>query len=244
MTQTTQQETRRKSVGDADIHYQPLLLASVPPEELDQDDAFFDTRLPSSVRRRVPPTPAQAHTIIRVTKHHGLPLMPTLRASRTTTHTPQARQHAKQAVRRFHWLFYVGGSMVAGVALWIVGNTAITLGQTVYDNLTYGTPRTFQVNANVGHQGISHFIAQNLNGDIVVIEENPSNLAQSHIYQGPVFSGPGADEYVATLTFKDVNGDGKPDMVIAVDNQRFILVNTGSAFRPSTLADHINPEVN
>src|SRR5207237_556719 len=138
------------------------------------------------------------------------------------------------------WLFYVGSGMLVSAALWIAGSTALSWLQAEHDNLTYGTPRTFQVDAHVGHQGTSHFIAENLHGDILVMEVHPSNLAETKVYQGPTYSGPGTDSLVATLSFKDVNGDGKPDMVISVGNGRYVLINTGTDFRPTTSSDYID----
>src|SRR5206468_2896838 len=89
---------------------------------------------------------------------------------------PQPKQHK-------HWLYYTGVGMFASAALWIVGNTAVSFAQTQHDNLTYGTPRTYQIDANVDHAGISHFICENLHGDIIVMEVHPSNLAETKVYQ-------------------------------------------------------------
>src|SRR5205823_2451352 len=109
---------------------------------------------------------------------------------------------------------------LASVVLWMGGSTAFSWLQTQHDNSLYGYPRTYQIDANVGHAGISHFICENLHGDIIVLEIQPSNLTETHIYQGPTFSGAGTDLQPATLSFKDVNGDGRPDMIISVGNGR------------------------
>jgi hypothetical protein len=191
---------------------------------------------------RAPRTPAANRTILRVTKHAGPPVQ---RTSRTTTPQPPAKQKPvpQPAQKRFHWLFYVGIGMVGMLVLWIVGSTAVSLAQAEHDTLTYGYPRTYQLDANVGHQGISHFIVENLHGDILVMEIQPSHLAETKVYQGPTFKGTGTDLQPATLSFQDVNSDGKADMVISVGNGRYVLINTGNAFRPSTPSDHIQ-EVN
>jgi hypothetical protein len=189
---------------------------------------------------RAPRTPAANRTMMHVTRHAGPP--PIQRTARTATSTPQQRQPAKQAEKRLHWLFYVGCGAMASAALWFVGSTAFSWLQTQHDTSLYGYPRTYQVDENVGHAGISHFISENLHGDILVIEVQPSNLTATKVYQGPTFSGAGTDLQPATLSFQDVNSDGKPDMVISIGNGRYVLINTGSSFRPSTPADKINQQ--
>jgi hypothetical protein len=218
------------------------------------DETFYNERRNSSVRcyKTAPPTAAETRTRVRtvmhVTKHQGPPPPITPRAS---LKAPQSRQQAKQkpvpqqTQKRKHWLFYAGCGALASLALWTVGSTGFSWLQAEHDYLTYGAPRTYQMDANVGHQGTSHFIVENLRGDIIIMELHPSDLAETKVYQGPTYSGPGTDDFVATVSFEDVNGDGKPDMVIAVNNQRFVLINTGTAFRPTTPADKItDQEVN
>ena len=214
------------------------------------DDFIEEDEGPSNQRTRqvsierickVPRTPAANRTYLRVTRHAEPPRIE--RISRTTASRPQQQAKQKpvkqQVQKHKHWLFYVGSGMLTSMALWMVGSAAVSFAQTVHDNLTYGTPRTYQMDANVGHQGTSHFIVENLQGDILVMELHPSDLAETKVYQGPTFSGNDADTMVATISFQDVNGDGKSDMVIAVNNQRFVLINTGTAFRPTTPADHV-----
>jgi hypothetical protein len=209
--------------------------------EEDEGSSTRHTRQVSIERTsRAPRTPAANREIMRVTRHAGPP--PIQRTSRTTAShpQPQAKQKpVKQAQKHFHWLFYVGTGMLASFALWAIGNTALSWLQSEHDNSVYGYPRTYQLDANVGHQGISHFIVENLHGDIIVMEVHPSNLAETKVYQGPTFSGAGTDLQPATISFQDVNSDGKPDMIISVGNGRYILINTGSAFRPTVSSDKI-----
>jgi hypothetical protein len=251
-----------------EIEGRQLVYRENPPQKHDTiyvpaEDNLYNTRLPSSARTyKAPPTPAQTRTkkrvVMRVTEHDGPPPIPTPRASRVTGEAsgqksakyPQSPAHQQPVLQkspslRLHWLFYVGSILLASVTLWIAGSCAFSWLQSEYDNLTYGTPRTFQIDQDVKHGGVSHFTVENLNGNIIVIEVDQSNLAQSRLYQGPVFSGPGTDDYIATLAFKDVNGDNKPDMIIKVGNGRYVYINTGNGFRPSTPADKItNQEVN
>ncbi len=52
--------------------------------------------------------------------------------------------------------------------------------------------------------------------------------------------GTNANLAVVTLSFQDVNGDGKPDLVINVQGGHFVFLNTGTQFRPVTASDHVN----
>jgi hypothetical protein len=45
-------------------------------------------------------------------------------------------------------------------------------------------------------------------------------------------TGPGQDLTPVTLEFKDVNGDGKPDMIVKVQASRFVFINSKGGFRP------------
>src|SRR5450631_1181962 len=98
-------------------------------------------------------------------------------------------------------------------------------------------PRTFQVDADVRHGGISHFTVENLQGHIFISEVSLSDPVTSHLYLGPVFSGADANLLPATIRFEDVNGDGYQDMIITIDGEHYILINDHHAFRPVTASD-------
>ena len=113
----------------------------------------------------------------------------TTRQGHTTTAPRQAgkaakplptlpRQKAAGSKGKFwrgaHPLLYLGIGMLAMLALWTVFSLAVSWGSTTLNDLHYGRPRTFQIDALVGHNEAggtpSHFIALNLNGRIEVIE--------------------------------------------------------------------------
>jgi len=134
-------------------------------------------------------------------------------------------------------LFYICLSMLI-VVLFIMAYTTIPqLWQRHLDDVTYGNPRTYQTDANVGHGGLSHFIVLNNHGTIEVIEipANPSPLSQPHLYIITHFAGESADLLPTTVSFTDVNG-GKPTMVVTVytggNPTQYILFNNGTMFVP------------
>ena len=134
---------------------------------------------------------------------------------------------------RFHWLVYVGIVMVVMVIGWIGLTSFANWWQTFQDDLHYGRPRTVQVDAVVGHSDSptnpSHFISTNINGHIKVIEFQGGDDAKAKVYPGPVLIG--QDLAVPLLTFKDVNGDHKPDMIVSVQQSRFVFINENGGFR-------------
>jgi hypothetical protein len=104
------------------------------------------------------------------------------------------------------------------------------------DDVTYGRPRTYQVDAVVGHNDSpanpSHFIFLNLNRHVVIIELPGGNTSHSRIYNGPTLFGDGQNLTPVTAEFRDVNGDGKPDMIVHIQDQRLVFLNDGTQFVP------------
>jgi hypothetical protein len=102
------------------------------------------------------------------------------------------------------------------------------------DDLHYGHPRTFQIDYVVGHDDSStspsHFIAINLHGQIEVIEQEGGNPAKSQVFRVMTLSQNQEDDPV-TLTFIDVNHNGKPNMLVSFASFTIIFVNTGTTFQ-------------
>jgi hypothetical protein len=88
---------------------------------------------------------------------------------------PQDRHARRERRRPKHPLFSLGLGVLSAVGL-----LTLLLGpvgswwQTWSDDRTYGSPRTFQIDAVVGHDDSprhpSHFLALNLHGELIVIE--------------------------------------------------------------------------
>lgn len=142
--------------------------------------------------------------------------------------------------RRFwhgaHPLLYLGVGMIAMLALWTLLTSAISWWNTTWDDLHYGRPRTFQIDAFVGHNEAagtpSHFIAINLNGHIEIIEFPGGDGSKARIYLGPQMYGTGDDLIPVTLSFADVNGDHQLDMIIHFQSSRIVFINDQGGFRP------------
>ena len=189
-------------------------------DDLEEDDSYYVTRLPTSTRRYVP-------AVI----HNGAPPIP-----RRSSQYPVVKPKAGRFVRR-HWPTYMGLFLSIAVIGWLAISILGALWQSKLDDWTYGNPRTYQTDAVVGHgdsaANPSHFIAENLHGQIIVVEYPGGDVSKARSYS--ITTLPGNDSYPPVrLTFKDVNGDGKPDMVIDIGDPgtqvQIVLFNNGSQF--------------
>lgn len=215
-------------------------------DDEDEDECFLSPgRLPrSAIRyqqvtqhhptRQVMAQPPRVVTVYRTrgrtqTAAHP-PLYPTSPA-------PPCRRH------RVHWLVYVGLSMLIMLLGWVGLTFLSQWWQVTQDDWHYGRQRTYQVNAVVGHgdspTSPSHFLALNLSRHIEIIEFPGGDATHAKVYLGPTLIGEGEDLAVVTLHFKDVNGDGKLDMLISVQDSTIIYLNEHEQFRPLKAGEHV-----
>lgn len=138
---------------------------------------------------------------------------------------------------RAHPLLYLGLGMLAMLTLWTLLMLAVNWWTTTMDDIHYGRPRTFQTDAYVGQNEAgtpSHFLALNYNSRIEIIEFPGGDAAHARIYLGPQLYGPGDTLIPVTLSFVDVSGNHKPDMIVHFQSSRIIFVNDQGSFRPPT----------
>lgn len=159
------------------------------------------------------------------------PLSTPTRVKRIQTRTKLTQKHAQQT----HPLLYLGIGMLSMVVLWTLLTGVIHWTNVTLDDLRYGRPRTAQYDVVLGHNDSvtnpSHLIAINLHRRIEVIEFPGGDPSRAHIYMGPQLYGVDDDLTPATLSFVDVNGDHKLDMVINVQGSHFIFINDKGTFR-------------
>ena len=144
---------------------------------------------------------------------------------------------------RFHWLVFVGMAMFTMLVGWVVLTMLSSWWQVTQDDLHYGRPRTYQTDMAVGHNDSvanpSHFIALNIKSHIEIIEFPGGDTSKARIYVGPTLIGTGQDLAAVTLTFKDVNGDGKLDMIVNVQDSHFVFINDNGQFRPARPGENV-----
>jgi hypothetical protein len=222
-------------------------------EEFDDDDDLYPTRMPTSARRYQMETRAPLGVMTqqprkRVVRVHDFPL----RRSRTQGYPPLQGPPAQpppldppsqtRTRPRVHWVLFVGIGMLVMVFVCYLLSVCLTWWQITQDDWHYGRPRTYQVDARVGHSDSvmpSHFTVINLNRHVIVIELPGADPARAKIYLGPTLSRDGQDLTPVTLSFKDVNGDGQPDMLIHIQDQTIVFLNENGAFRPLKAGEHV-----
>ncbi len=211
------------------------------------DELEADARI-ATIQRRYNGTLMPDGVLVRrgndqVYIHKGAP--PIQRASRGQAHLASpGSTHERPVVGpnhhhrtiRLHWLVFVGLAPLVMILGYVALNAFASWWQVHTDDTTYGRPRTFQVDAVVGHGDSaahpSHFLALNLNRHLVIVEIPGGNIAKSVIYGAGVLVGDGQDVTPVTLSFADVNGDNKPDMLVHVLDQTLVFLNTGMKFVP------------
>jgi hypothetical protein len=239
------------------------------PVDLDveeEEEEFYVTRPHTSIRRYDRPLRRDAledpdsrpETPIRRRRSATAPVAPPATSGRFTSKAlvpPPARERVtsplpgsgligKMKSLRGVPLMALLLGMVVTVAL-ILSFSAIGSWWQVHQNdVTYGRPRTFQIDAVVGHNDSpsnpSHFIFMNLNRHIVIIEFPGGDPSHARIYSGPTLFGNGQDLTPVTAEFVDVNGDGKPDMIVKIQDQRLVYINDGTQFRPLQPGEQVN----
>src|SRR5260370_26495196 len=102
------------------------------------------------------------HGSAMATRVRRVPTMP-----KTLPHTPLPKKTMRPRAR-LHPLFFLGIGMLATLALIAVLSIVTSWFTTTLDDLRYGRPRTFQIDAYVGHNEApgmpSHVVAVNLHG--------------------------------------------------------------------------------
>jgi hypothetical protein len=140
-----------------------------------------------------------------------------------------------------HTFVYVITGLLALLAIYAIMGNVVTWGRDRYDDMRYGTPRTYHIDEVVGHDDgagtPTHFIAMNLNRQVVVVEIPGGDTSKLRTITGPYLVGAGEDKTAVLLNFEDVNGDGSRDMVVSVKNEAIVFLNRDGQFQEMTSAD-------
>lgn len=217
-TQVEQQKTRAME------GMPPPGIADVDEEDFDD----FEPRRRSSAIRLT----TTSYQVPAVHDYHAVPrrraMVPLQQEDEAMARTPASR-------RTFHPLVWIGGSLLVMLVSWICLNAVGAWWQNTQDTWHYGNPRTYQVDAVVGQNDSAsaptHFIAENLDGQILVIQIPRNDLSKAHLFPIVRLFGDHASEVPVTLSFQDRRHDGKPDMLVQVGGQTFLLVNDQGTFR-------------
>lgn len=231
----TQQARRRSQAVDVDW-------------DIAEEEEYYVTRPHTSVRRYKQPVqrdtldddaPGQATVVPRRRASSMTPA----KGAVTSKAIDPPRNIARPARKRPPWLA-LGVGMICMLGLFMGFRVFASWWQVHQDDATYGRPRTYQVNAIVGHQDgasrQSHFIFMNLNSHVIIVEFPGGDAAHAVVYTGPTLFGDGSDLVPVTGEFKDINGDGRPDMLVHIQDQTLVFINDGTKFRPLQPGEHVS----
>lgn len=100
------------------------------------------------------------------------------------------------------------------------------------DQWHYGDNRITQFDANVGHGGISHFLAEDYHGSFLLIEILEANPQNTHLYALTGLVSPNSNP-VLQLSLQPGTTPGKPNLLLQVEGTPFtvLLFNTGTTFQ-------------
>lgn len=188
-------------------------------DELDEDERYYQPARMSTSTRRYMNT--EGHEVLE-------------RGNKRMVIHRQPSPHDPSRMRSQRWRFLVLG-MVAMLVLVLLSGWVVSTWNAHQIDATYGYPRTYQVDAVVGHNDSaehpSHFLFLNLHGHVVIVEMPGGDVSHTRVYSGPTLLGPGADQVPITGSFEDRNGDGKPDMVADIQQQTIVYLNDGTQFK-------------
>src|SRR5713101_8374230 len=216
------------------------------PDEEEYDDADIDgngdvwpPRVPTSTRRYSPQVWEQGSTRYEYHPqlvHTNIPPRanrqqhPAERATEGIPAAPTGQRH------RIHWLVFVAVGAIIALTIWIGAAYLNTWWINTQNDWTYTQAfRTFSVNEAVGHNGDSeahpsHFIVQNDNRHIIIIELPANDVSKALIYSAPTLIGDGQERTPATISFVENSQTGRLDMVLHVEDQTYLFPNNGVKF--------------
>ena len=158
----------------------------------------------------------------------------------TTAHTasPQSRTQIAVPVISLHSLAYIVTALLALLAIYAIMGNVMGWGRSRLDDLRYGSTRTFQTDEVVGHDDgagtPTHFIALNLNRQVMIIEIPGGDSSKTRTLTGPYLFGAGEDKTPVLLRFDDLNRDGSKDLIVNVKNEEIVYLNKDGQFQPIT----------
>ena len=177
----------------------------------------------------VPITPRSSRLKRKPREPHTTGGLPSTAPAKSATNKVETQTHVHA-----HPLVLIGLAMAATVMLMIVIQIALSVATVAYNDLRYGRPRTYQLDAVVGHNDSAahptHFAAMNLGGHIEILEIPGGDASHARMLVGPTLSGDGADLVPVTLQFVDRQGNHHPDLFVQCGAVELWFINKGSGF--------------
>ncbi len=157
----------------------------------------------------------------------------------TSKELPPQQQHERPgAVAVSYRVLYAAILILAAFAIYLLVGVAVDWARVKIDDLRYGDPRTTHLSGFVNHgeeQGQpTHFVAINLDRQVVVLELPGGDASQVRHLPGPYLFGEHEDLTPISLVLHDMDNDGYNDLLIEVHNEQVLYLNKDGAFRLPT----------
>lgn len=144
---------------------------------------------------------------------------------------------------RFHVGFYVVTLLLAAVAIYAIVGLFIGRLSVALDDVRYGRPRTHQISAYVQHNESpghpTQLMALNLNRQVIVVEIPGGDASKTRAITGPYLFGAQEDLTPVTLSLRDMDGDGQPDLLVDVRREQIVYLNRDGSFRLPTAQEQV-----
>lgn len=140
--------------------------------------------------------------------------------------------------RRISGVFIFGLGMLVMIALLTAGSVLYQHQQAAASQAAFNQPVITEQFAVVGHNHDSaarpsYFEFINLQGHVLIVELPAGDPAKAMIYTGPQILGDNAYTQQVSGEFRDVNGDGRVDLIVSIGGQQKITyLNNGTKFVP------------
>ncbi len=136
-------------------------------------------------------------------------------------------------------LAYLVTAALAVLASYVLVSAVVGWAQVRIDDLRYGRPRTSHVAGYVGHPAEApgrptRLVGMNIDRQVVVLELPGGDATQVRSLPGPYLFGAREDLTPVVLSLRDMDGDGRDDLIIDVRNEQVVYLNRDQGFRLPT----------
>src|SRR5215216_5501016 len=163
---------------------------------------------------------------------------PAMAVTHKSLRSAQAAQPRGGALHRIQILAYGVTLILAAAAIYVIVSLLLGKASVLVDDLRYGRPRTTQIDAFVGHEETNgqptHLMAINLNRQVMVIELPGGEAAKARSLSGPYLFGANEELTPLQLHLQDMDGDGKPDLLLDIRQEQLVYLNRDGVFRLPT----------
>lgn len=126
------------------------------------------------------------------------------------------------------FLAYLVTAVLALLAVYVLLSSALGWARVQIDNVRYGTPRTYHLTIETGPPGSNlaptHFVAMNLNRQVVIVELPNGDGSQARTLPGPYLFGANEGLTPVKLRSADLNGDSVGDLIVRVKDEEMVYL--------------------